>query len=90
MPAKKSTQNPTLETYLVALQKSISRTNRDTAAVKKDPNKISAIIYGTLDFQFSCKCKLVEDAKLEICEQDGVELTLSGKIDCDVGAISKE
>lgn len=89
MPLKTddSQHEHTLDKLLIALQKSISRVNENSAKVSDD--KARAIISGNIGFEISCNCRLVDDDKLELCDQ-GIEISLKGQINPDIDTIVLE
>lgn len=73
----------TVDRLLLSLQKSISRVNRDSANI--DSDKAQSLIVGDIDFSISFKCNLISDERLLVKDDGTITLSLSGKIDTDVG-----
>ncbi len=78
--------NFTLDSLIIALQKSISRVNRDTAkATENDTNAAFASLSGNIVFELKCKCEMDESDKIILSEKGSIEINLSGQIDPDIG-----
>ena len=75
--------DPTVDRFLVALQKTLSRVSRDSATVS--PDQARALIVGNVRFEVDLRCALREDEKLELRESGGFPLHLGGSIASDVG-----
>lgn len=80
--AKPRSQPPTVDRFLVALQKTLSRVSRDSAEVP--PDQARALIVGEVSFGVELRVRLRDDEKLELDEEAGVPLQLSGRITSDV------
>lgn len=76
------TQN-TVDRLLLSLQKSISRVSRDSANI--DSDKAHSLIVGDIDFSISFKCNMISDDRLLVQGDGAISLSLSGRIDADVG-----
>ncbi|MEO0796253.1 MAG: hypothetical protein AAFX93_13880 [Verrucomicrobiota bacterium] len=75
---------PSVDTFLVALQKSLSRVSRDSADV--GPNQARALIAGSVAFDVSLRCNLEPlSEKLYLTESnEGYSLKLVGSINTDL------
>jgi len=79
---------PFLEEVLVALQKSFSRVNNQSAEVPE--HQARALMVGDVDFQLSLNVDPYRDAehatadRLLVKSGGGISLTLSGRIDTDI------
>ncbi|WP_339891828.1 hypothetical protein [uncultured Alteromonas sp.] len=81
-------KNQTLDDLLLALQKSISRVNKASSNV--DSSQARALITGTVSFNLTCKCEMLDTDKLIVNDEGSIELSLAGKIDTDIGVIRME
>lgn len=80
--------NPTLDDLLIALQKSISRVNRRSVDVPEGDAR--AIITGNLRFSLALRLSHGDEDKLYLDDQGGVECSINGAIDPDIGAVILE
>jgi len=85
--AKKNSpgKSDTVDRILLALQKSLSRVNRDSATVPHDQAR--SLITGDVDFRLSCRCDLKSGDKLVLNAAGEITLDLSGHINIDLGTI---
>ena len=81
-------QSETLEHLLLALQKTLSRVNRESSNVAE--GKPRSLIVGDVDFNLSCRCNLASGDKLELNDKGGITLDLSGHINTDIGVVRLE
>ena len=79
-------QGNTLESVLIALQKSISRVNEQSSKVPESQPR--ALIIGDLDFEISLKCDPNKD-KLAVTNSGGISITLKGRINTDMEITSE-
>lgn len=80
--------DPTLDRFLIALQKTLSRVSRDSAHVPADQAR--ALIVGNVTFDVDLRCDLRDDGKLALESEGAVGLRLSGKIATDLGIAPEE
>ncbi len=83
--SKSTQQIDTLDSLLVALQKSLSRVNRASSRV--DVTQARSLIVGDVAFNLACKCDLSEGDKLTLNDVGSVSLNLSGHINTDIGVV---
>lgn len=73
----------TLERFLLALQKTLSRVSRDSAAVPA--GQARALISGPVAFDAELRCELDGEDRLGVSREGAVLLRLSGRVATDVG-----
>lgn len=78
-----------LDEALLALQKSFSRVNESSAAVKRDPSKASAVIMGKVNFKLDVSVDFdheVLGADKVFLDKDSVyNLGIEGTLDMGIG-----
>jgi len=81
---KSSDSTPTVDAFLVALQKTLSRVSRDSANVPAEQAR--SLIVGNVAFDVALKCELVPESLHLTLRTDGggFPLNLSGQIATDV------
>ncbi len=80
-----------LEDVMLALQKSFSRVNRDTAQV--DDDEARAMIIGEIEFQMVISVSPVDNGETSWLKSDpegGINLSLNGKIDMGIEEKTEE
>jgi hypothetical protein len=82
-PAKApDADDPTVDQFLVALQKTFSRVSRDSAEIPEGDAR--ALIMGPVEFEVSVPCALDGD-RLMLMSTGGTALRLKGTISPDLG-----
>lgn len=79
---EEATELASVEEALVALQKTLSRVNRDTRAFLasgESPSQGVAALTDTVTWQLTCQVKLEGD-RLVLAEEGGMPLQLSGQL----------
>lgn len=79
-------EQPTVDRFLIAVQKSLSRVSRDTGRHQRQrPDGAHAIITGNVEFEVTLECALAEDERLVLVDSGGRPLRLKGNVSVDVG-----
>ena len=82
--AKVEPRPPSVDEFLLALQKTLSRVSRDSAQVPT--GQARSLIVGSVAFEVTLRCSLdVRQDRLLLTDEGGESLKLAGQIAADVG-----
>ena len=73
----------TVDDFLIALQKTLSRVSRESAKVPSEQAR--SLITGNVAFDVDLKCSLGAGQKLMLNDETGAPLRLSGQLSSDIG-----